>query len=107
MPAVGKIDLKASKDVSAGTETSLAELFVYPERDKEITLDSDVTRGTTKLKIAAAKLASIDFTADATKKKGEKTNLTGITKYSDLSKKIKASEAIKKGDTLIVTIETA
>ncbi len=107
MPAVGKVDLKANKDVSAGTKIRLADLFVYPERNKAITLDSDVTKGTTKLKITAAKLASIDFTADATKKKGEKTTLVGITTYSDLSKKIKASEAIKKGDTLTVTIETA
>ncbi|MDH5815176.1 MAG: hypothetical protein QE164_00015 [Candidatus Nezhaarchaeota archaeon] len=106
MPVVGKVELKADKDVKKGEEVSLTELFPYSERTKEFTVDVDVERDKTKLKITVAKLGTIETTADTTKKKGEKTSLWAITKYSDMSKKVKASEDIKKGETLSVTIET-
>ncbi|MEM2094585.1 MAG: hypothetical protein QXI32_04750 [Candidatus Bathyarchaeia archaeon] len=80
-------------------------MFPSPERNKEFSLDADVTRDKTKLRIVVAKLGTLDATADTTKKKGEKTSLWMITKYSDFTKKVKASEAIKKGDTLSVTLE--
>jgi len=105
MPVVGKVELKAAKDVGAGAETSLSELFPYPERNKEFSLDADVTRDKTKLKLAIAKLGSLDATADSTKKKGEKTSLWMLTKYADFNKKVKASEAIKKDDVLTITVE--
>ena len=105
MPVVGKVELKADKDVSGGAETSLSELFSYSERRKEFSVDADITRDKTKLKVAVAKLGSLDVTADVTKKKGEKTNLWMLTKSSDFNKKVKASEAIKKGDALAITIE--
>jgi hypothetical protein len=104
---VGKIDLRADRDVTAGAEVSLSELFPYPERSKEFTLESDITRDTTKLKLKVAKLGTVDTTADTTKKKGEKTNIWMLTKISDFSRKVKAAEAIKKGDTLSITVETA
>jgi len=104
---IGKVELKAEKDVSQGSETSLSELFSYDERKKEITLEGDVQRDKTKLKITVAKLGTLDATADVTKKKGEKTNLWMLTKVSDFSKKVKASEPIKKGDVLAVTVEAA
>ncbi len=107
MPAVGKIDLKANKNVSANAETTLSDLFPYPERNKEFTLDTDVTCDKTKLKVTIAKLGTLDITADGTNKKGEKANLWMLSHAADFRKKIKASQAIKKGDTLTVTIETA
>ena len=106
MPGIGKIDLKTDKDVSTNAETSLVDLFSSTERYKEFTLDGDVRRDDTKLKITAAKLASIDFTADLTKWKGNKTSLNAIMRYTYLSKKIKASQAINKGDTITINIET-
>jgi hypothetical protein len=107
MPVVGKVELKAEKDVAAGAETSLSDLFSYSERRKEFTLESDVERDKTKLKVNVAKLGTIEATADTTKKKGEKTNLWLLMKVADFSKKVKAKEAIKKGDTLAITVETA
>jgi molybdopterin converting factor small subunit len=107
MPVVGRVELKAEKDVAAGAETSLSDLFSYSERRKEFTLESDVERDKTKLKVNVAKLETIEATADTTKKKGEKTNLWLLMKVADFSKKVKAKEAIKKGDTLAITVETA
>ena len=106
MPTLGKVELKADKDVSAGVETSLSELFPSSERNKMFSLEGDVTRDKTKLKVTVAKLGSLDATADTGKKKGENTSLWMLTKASDFSKKVKASEAIKKGDVLAVTVES-
>jgi hypothetical protein len=106
MPIVGKVELKADKDVAAGAETSLSELFSYSERRKEFTLESDIERDKTKLRITVSKLESLETVADITKKKGEKTNIWMVMKIADFSKKIKAKEAIKKGDSLTVTVET-
>jgi len=106
MAQVGKVELKADKDVNAGAETSLSDLFPYSERSKEFTLESNVERDKTKLKITVAKLGTIETTADTTKKKGEKSNTWLLSKISDFSKKVKAQESIKKGDLLTVTVET-
>jgi len=107
MPLVGKVSLKADKDVSAGSEVSLSELFTYDERRKEFALEYDVERDKTKLKVNVPKLGVIETVADTTKKKGEKTNIWLLMKISDFSKKVKAVESIKKGDILDITIETA
>lgn len=106
MPIVGKISLKADKDVNAGAEVSLSELFTYDERRKEFTLESDVERDKTKLKVTISKLGVIETVADTTKKKGDKTNIWLLMKISDFSKKVKAAESIKKGDTLDITVES-
>jgi hypothetical protein len=106
MPVIGKVELKADKDVTAGTETSISDLFPYSERRKEFTLESDVERDKTKIKVTIAKLGSFETVADTTKKKGEKTDLWMILKATDFSRKIKATEAIKKGDVITVTIES-
>ena len=105
MSVIGKVELKANKDVDAGAETNLSELFPSPERSKEFSLEENVERDKTKLKVTVAKLGIVDVTADTTKKKGEKTSLWLLTKLSDLSKKVKATEPIKKGDALAITIE--
>lgn len=106
MPIVGKISLKADKDVNAGAEVSLSELFTYDERRKEFTLESDVERDKTKLKVTISKLGVIETVADTTKKKGDKTNIWLLMKISDFSKKVKAAESIKKGDILDITVES-
>lgn len=106
MPVVGKVSLTSDRDVSAGTEASLSDLFTYTERRKEFTLESDVERDKTKLKVSVSKLGTLEATADTTKKKGEKTNLWLLVKIGDFSKKIKAAENIKKGDVLDITVET-
>lgn len=106
MPIVGKISLKADKDVNAGAEVSLSELFTYDERRKEFTLESDVERDKTKLKVTISKLGVIETVADTTKKKGDKTNIWLLMKISDFSKKVKAAEKIKKGDILDITVES-
>lgn len=106
MPIIGKIELKADKDVDKDVEISLLELLPYTERIKQITLKAVVTRDQTKLRINIAKVGSIDTTADATRKKGEQIHLWALMKYAQSNKKVKASEAIKKDEALAVTVET-
>jgi hypothetical protein len=106
MPVIGKIELKADKDVEKDTEISLLELFPYEERVKPLTLEADVTRDQTRLKINIAKVGTIDSVADATKKTGEQVHLWALMKYAQSSKKVKLQEAIKKDEALAVTVET-
>jgi hypothetical protein len=105
MGKLGSIELVAIKDVKKEEETNINALFTSSDRSKEFELLEDVTRDT-GIKVTIAKVGSFDTKADISKKKGEKTNCGGILKYSDYSKNLKASEDIKKGDKLGVTIET-
>lgn len=106
MSVIVKVDLKANRDVNAGAEMSLYDLFSYSERNKYFTVESGVEQNKTKLKITVAKLGSVELVANMSKKKGEKTSISMISKTADLSKKVKAKETIKKDDVLSVTVET-
>ena len=107
MATVGKLELIAAKDVNTNTETTLRDLFTYPEPNKELTLDTDVTRYKSGLKMTISKLgASLDTFSDLTGKKGEKTSLLGLSDLAVFFKPVKASQAIKKGEALTVNIET-
>jgi hypothetical protein len=104
MDKLGSVELVTDKDVKKGEETNINALFT--SSDQEFELLKDVTRDTTGIKVTIAKVGSFDTKADTSKKKGEKTNARALLKYADLSKNLKASEDIKKGDKLGVTIET-
>ncbi|MCJ7634340.1 hypothetical protein MUP77_18365 [Candidatus Bathyarchaeota archaeon] len=106
MVKLGSVELVANKDVKMGEETNINALFISSEQRKEFELLEDVTRDKTGIKIIIAKVESYDTKADISKKKGEKTSCWDILNYSDLRKNLKASEDIKKGDKLGVTIET-
>jgi len=106
MDKLGSVELVADKDVKKGAETRINALFASSEQRKEFELLKDVTRDTTGIKVTIAKVGSFDTKADTSKKKGEKTHCGVLLKYADLSKNLKASEDIKKGDKLGVTIET-
>jgi hypothetical protein len=106
MDKLGSVELVADKDVKKGEETNINALFSYSEQRKEFELLEDVTRIETGIKVTIAKVGSFDTKADASKKKGEKTNCRALLKFIDLSKNLNASEDIKKGDKLGVTIET-
>ena len=106
MDKLGSVELVADKDVKKGEETKINALFASSEQRKEFELLKDVTRYTTGIKVTIAKVGSFDTKADASKKKKEKTNCVTLLKYADVSKNLKASEDIKKGDKLGVTIET-
>ena len=104
MDKLGSVELVTDKDVKKGEETNINALFT--SSDQEFELLKDVTRDTTGIKVTIAKVGSFDTKADISKKKKEKTTCYNLLKYADLSKKLKASEDIKKGDKLGVTIET-
>ena len=106
MAKLGSIDLVAGKDVKSGEETSINVLFTWSDQSKEFELLEDLTRDKTGIKVTITKVGSFDTKADTSRKKGEKTNCRMLLKYPDLSKKLKVSEDIKKGDKLSATIET-
>jgi hypothetical protein len=106
MAKLGSIDLVADKDVKKEQETSIDVLFSWSERSKEFELLEDLIWDKTGIKVTITKVGSFDTKTNTSKKKGEKTNCRALLKYADLSKKLKASEDIKKGDKLSATIET-
>jgi hypothetical protein len=106
MVKLGSVELVADKDVKKGEETKMDALFAYSDRGKEFELLEDVTNDKTGIKVTIAKVGSFDTKADISKKKKEKTGCGMLLKYADLSKDLKASEDIKKGDKLGVTFET-
>jgi hypothetical protein len=106
MTKLGSIDLVAGKDIKRGEETSINVLFPWKEQSKEFELLEDLTKDKTGIKVTITKVGSFDTKADTSKKKGEKINCRVLLKYFDVSKKLKASEDIKKGDKLSATIET-
>ncbi len=106
MVKLGSIELVVDKDVKKGEETKINALFASNEQRKEFELLEDVTKDKTGIKVTIAKVGSFDTKADTSKKKGEKTRCQDLLKFADLSKNLKASEDIKKGDKLGVTIET-
>ena len=105
MVKLGSVELVADKDVKMGGETKPNALFASSEQRKEFELLEDVTRDKT-IKVTIAKVGSFDTKADTSTKKGEKASCWRLLKYTDLSTNLKASEDIKKGDKLGVTIET-
>ena len=106
MVKLGSVELVADKDVKKGEEININDLFIYGEKGKEFELLEDVTTGKTGIKVTIAKVGSFDTKADTSKKKREKTDCRALLKYAVLSKNLKASEDIKKGDKLGVTFET-
>jgi len=106
MAKLGSVMLVANKDVKKGEETKMNTLFASSEQRKDFELLEDVTYDKTGIKITIAKVGSFDTKADVSKKKGEKISFWRLLKYADLSKNLKASEDIKKGDNLGVTTET-
>jgi len=103
---LASIELTANKDVKKGEKVTIESLFVYDERRKEFEVSSDIKKGDTKIKIDISKVAALEIKSDATKKKGEKTNLTMLLSYSDPRKELTATGDVKKGDKLTVNIET-
>jgi archaellum component FlaG (FlaF/FlaG flagellin family) len=80
-------------------------LFSHTEGWKNFELLENVIAGKTRIKVTIAKVGSFQTKANTTRKKGEKTNCWSFLNPGDFSKKIAATEDIKKGDKLTVTLE--
>jgi hypothetical protein len=106
MPTVGRIDLKADKDVKAGSEISLSELFPYPERSREFVLESDVEKGRTRIRVNVERIGVIETVADVNRRRGERTSIFMIMKMADFLRRVKAREDIRRGDMISITLET-
>ena len=106
MARLANVELTANRDVKKGEKTSIESLFTSDERHKEFEVSSDIKSRDTKIRVTIPKVEALETKADTTKKKGEKTSLFMLLSYSDLRKEVAASEDVKKGDKLAVSIET-
>ena len=106
MAKLASIELNADQDVAKGMKTSIIRLFSQTEGWKNFELLENVERGKTRIIVTIARVGSFQTEANATRKKGEKTNCWSFLNRSDFSKKIAATDDIKKGDKLTVTLET-
>ncbi len=99
------LELVVNKDVKEGEEVNIESIFSYREQRKEFELFGDVKRWRTKIKADISKIGILETTADITKKKGEKTCIRGLLSYPARKEGLIASEDLKKGDALLITIE--
>ncbi len=106
MAKLASIELNADQDVAKGMKTSIIPLFSHTEGWKNFELLENAETDKTRIKITIARVGSFQTKANATRKKGEKTSLWLLLKQDDFTKKIAATDAIKKGDKLTVTLET-
>ena len=106
MAKLASIELNADQDVAKGKKTSIIPLFSQTEGWKSFELFENVEKDKTRIKVTIARVGSFQTKANATRKKGEKTNCWSLLNRSDFTKKIAATDDIKKGDKLTVTLET-
>jgi len=106
MAKLASIELNADQDVAKGKKTSIIRLFSQTEGWKNFELLENVERGKTRIKVTIARVGSFQTKANTTRKKGEKANCWSFLDRSDFSNKIAATDDIKKGDKLTVTLET-
>jgi len=102
---LGSIIMKANKDVKVGEETNLDKLFSVDEQTKYFKAYKDIVKDKTKLKINIAKGGMFETIADITQKRGKKINCFILLKRTDFSKKIVASQDIKKCEKVEVIVE--
>ena len=106
MAILGSIEVIANKGVKARGRTTISSLFPTSERSKEYQLHESIIERA-KIKVSIAKVRPFESTADASIKKGEKVSCWRLIRYADFNdRKLIASEAIRKGDTLNITYET-
>jgi hypothetical protein len=106
MAKLASIELNADQDVAKGKKTSIIRLFSQTEGWKNFELLENVERGKTRIIVTVARVGSFQTRANTTRKKGEQTNCWSFLDRIDFSKKIAATDDIKKGDKLTVTLET-
>jgi len=105
MALLGSIRLTAAVDVKRGERVNLRQLFSVEERRKAFTAQVDAPTGA-KVKVNVAKLEPMETIVDLGSKKGEAASLWRLLKIWDLDRELVASEDIRKGEGLEVTVET-
>ncbi len=106
MALLGKIELRAERDLAVGTQASILDLFPFEERSKQFAATQPVKRDETKLRVNVDKFGTVEAASDANLPAGFNTSLVGLMKWNDMAKKVTVSGPIKKGDALLVTFES-
>ncbi len=107
MAKLASMELNADQDVARGNKIPLNRLFSSAGMWQECQLLEDVQSEKTKIDITIAKTSgSFRTKANTTRKKGESTNCSLLLMRDDFTRKVAASEDIKKGDKLMVILNT-
>jgi len=101
---LGSIELEAAVDVKKGEKTTISKLFTVEERKKYFNAEVDAPTAA-KIRVNVAKLEPLETIADLGSKKGEQASLWRLLKIWDLDKELTATDDIKKGEKLKVTVE--
>jgi hypothetical protein len=106
MAKLGSIELKADQDIAKGNKIPFNRLFLGADLWRTFQLLEDVQNDKTKIRVAISKCDSFKTKANATKKRGEVTSCVLLLSRDDLARKIIATDDIKKGEKLMVALET-
>ena len=104
MPTLGSIELEAATDVKKGEKTTVSKLFTVEERRKYFNAEVDAPTAT-RIRVSIAKLEPFETIVDLGSKKGEPASLWRLLKIWDLDRELTATDDIKKGEKLKVTVE--
>ena len=105
MVRLASIELNADQDVAKGKKTSISPLFANADLWKNFKLLENVEGDKTRINITIAKAGSFQTKASISRKQGDDTNLCVFLNRSDITRKITATDDIKKGEKLTVTLE--
>lgn len=106
MAKLGSIELNADQDVAKGNKTPINRLFSSADLWQKFQLLENVQSDKTGIRVTIAKDGSFKTKANATRQRGEETSCVLLLMRDDFTRKIAATDDIKKGDKLMVTLET-
>lgn len=106
MAKLASIVLNADQDVAKGNKTPVNRLFSSANLWQKFQLLENVQSDKTGIRVTIAKEGSFKTKANATIKKGEEASCALLLMRDDFTRKIAATDGIKKGEKLMVTLET-
>ena len=105
MDKIAVIEFQANQDVTKGSKIPVNQLFATTDLWREFEILENVESDKTKINVNIAKVTPFQTKANNTRKQGEKTNWCVLLKRDDFTRKIAATDNIKKGDKLLVSLD--
>lgn len=102
--AGGEFQVDYIMDIHKGDEVALYELFSVDGSGKLIEVVVDVAAGT-NLTVNVPKMPPFKVRAAAARRAGDKTILSELVQYDDLTRRQKAQDNIKRLETLNISVE--
>jgi hypothetical protein len=102
---LANMELDAAQDVAAGDKTTINHLFSNADLRQGFPLLEDVQSDKTGIKVIIDRVSPFQTRSSISRKKGEKASYWLLLTRNDFTRKMTATEDIKKGDKLLVTFE--